>query len=227
MSSKILNVPYKCQNDADANLKHTDCGPCCIAMILGGLGQIMTTNAIVAAAGMTGDSGLSQSQVTNAASAFGLSMVWQAAYALDDLKKFIDNGQPPIALIKYANIPDRVDQHSTGGHFVVVVGYDDASGRVFINDPDYFPGTAGGYQKPYSYPTWLSAWGGFASGENLNFCLIVPQPIQAVSGQIIAVSTQAATSAGNLWVIAPAGLLFRDRPSTGGSAIGDWSLVNS
>ena len=36
MGSKILNVPYKCQNDADANLKHTDCGPCCIAMILGG-----------------------------------------------------------------------------------------------------------------------------------------------------------------------------------------------
>ncbi|HEY4722659.1 MAG TPA: C39 family peptidase [Anaerolineae bacterium] len=221
MGSKILNVPYKCQNDADANLKHTDCGPCCIAMILGSLGQTMTTNAIVAAAGMTGDSGLSQSQVASAASAFGLSMTWQAAYTLDDLKKVIDNGQPPIALIKYANIPDRVDQRSTGGHFVVVVGYDDASGRVFINDPDYFPGTAGGYQKPYSYQTWLSAWGGFAAGENLNFCLIVPQPPQPVNGEAIAAtSTQTAAPAGNVWVIAPAGLLFRDQPSTSGNTMG-------
>ena len=36
MGSQILNVPYKCQNDPDASAKRTDCGPCCIAMVLGG-----------------------------------------------------------------------------------------------------------------------------------------------------------------------------------------------
>jgi hypothetical protein len=50
MGSKILNVPYKCQNDPDANQKRTDCGPCCIAMILGGIDHQVTTNAVVAAA---------------------------------------------------------------------------------------------------------------------------------------------------------------------------------
>ena len=217
--SKILNVPYKCQNDVDASLKRTDCGPCCIAMILGGLGQTVTTNAVVAASGMSGDNGLMQSQVVNAAKAFGLNMAWQAGYTLDDLKRCIDNGQPPIALVKYANLPERVDVRSTGGHYVVVVGYDDATRRVFINDPDYFPGTNGGFQKAYSYDTWLSAWGGFAAGENTNFCLIVPQPAQAVTGEDIA-QPQPGGAETNVWVIAPAGLLFRSAPNAGASSIG-------
>lgn len=217
--SKILNVPYKCQNDSDANLKRTDCGPACIAMILGGMGQTVTTNAVVAASGMTGDNGLMQSQVVNAAKAFGLEMMWQAAYTLDDLKRFIDNGQPPIALIKYANIPDRVDVRSMGGHYVVVVGYDDATQRVFINDPDYFPGTNGGFQKAYDFSTWLSAWGGFAAGENLNFCLIVPQPAQPVKGEDIQRPQPGGTET-PVWVTAPAGLLFRSAPNAGASVIG-------
>ncbi len=217
--SKILNVPYKCQNDADANLKRTDCGPACIAMILGGLGQIVTTNAVVAASGQNGDSGLMQSQVVNAAKAFGLDMAWQSGYTLDDLKRFIDNGQPPIALIKYANIPDRVDTRSTGGHYVVVVGYDDATNRVFINDPDYFPGTNGGFQKGYSNDTWLSAWGGFAAGENVNFCLIVPQPAQPVGGEAITTPTPSGAET-NVWVTAPAGLLFRSAPTPGAMLLG-------
>ena len=168
MGSKILNVPYKCQNDPDANVKRTDCGPCCVAMILGGIGQQVTTNAVVAAANQQGDNGLTQSQVVNAASAFGLSMDWRQGFSLDDLKKFIDNGQPPIALVKYANLPDRVDKGSTGGHYVVVVGYDDAAQSIFINDPDMFPWHhAAGFQKAYSYTTWMSAWGGFAVGREL------------------------------------------------------------
>ena len=69
MGSKILNVPYKCQNDPDANLKRTDCGPCCVAMILGGTGQQVTTNAVTAAANQQGDAGLMQSQVVAAAAA--------------------------------------------------------------------------------------------------------------------------------------------------------------
>jgi hypothetical protein len=217
--SKILNVPYKCQNDADSDLKRTDCGPCCIAMILGGLGQIVTTNAVVAASGMSGDNGLMQSQVVNAAKAFGLDMAWQAGYTLDDLKRCIDNGQPPIALIKYANIPDRVDVRSTGGHYVVVVGYDNATGRVFINDPDYFPGTNGGFQKAYNDATWLAAWGGFAVNENVNFCLIVPQPAQPIGGQNPDTPQPVGAETG-VWVIAPAGLLFRSAPNAGASSIG-------
>lgn len=221
MGSKILNVPYKCQNDPDANLKRTDCGPCCIAMILGGLGQQLTTNAVVAAANQQGDNGLMQSQVINAARAFGLQMDWAQGFTLDDLKRFVDNGQPPIALVKYANLPERVDKASTGGHYVVVVGYDDDTQRIFINDPDYFPGTFGGYQKAYSYPTWLSAWGGFAAGENANFSLIFPTQADLIGGGDAAPSTQpAAPSTGEVFVTAPAGLLLRLQPTAGAGASG-------
>jgi hypothetical protein len=182
MGSKILNVPYKSQNDPDANLKRTDCGSCCVAMILNGIGQPVTTNAVTAAANQQGDNGLMQSQVVSAAAAFGLSMAWQQGFSLDNLKNYINNGQPPIALVKYAYLPDRVDQASTGGHYVVVVGHDDSAQCVFINDPDYYPGTSGGYQKAYAYQTWISAWGGFAPGENANFCLIYPNQVGLIGG---------------------------------------------
>ncbi len=222
MGSKILNVPYKCQNDPDANVKRTDCGPCCIAMILGGIGQQLTTNAVVAAANQQGDNGLMQSQVVNAAAAFGLSMTWSQGFTLDGLKQLIDNGQPPIALVKYANLPERVDTKSIGGHYVVVVGYDDATQRIFINDPDYFPGTSGGYQKAYGYQTWLSAWGGFAVGENANFSLIYPTKQGLISGEGSTgpVTQPVGQSTGDAYVIAPAGLLLRLQPNAGAGASG-------
>ncbi len=197
----MLNVPYKNQNDPDANLKRTDDGAACVAMILGELGQQVTTNAVTAAANQQGDSGLTQPQIVTAAHAFGLEMDWGHDYALDDLKRFIDNGQPLIAMIKYANIPDRVDRSLTGSHYVVVVGYDDATGRVFINDPDYYPGTSGGYQKPYSYQTWLLAWGGFAGGENWNFSLIFPKKAATVP----------VANTGDVWVSMSDGLNLRQQ----------------
>ena len=95
--------------------------------------------------------------------------------------------------MKYANLPERVDKGSTGGHYVVVVGYDDATQRIFINDPDYFPGTSGGFQKAYSYQTWLSAWGGFAAGENANFSLIYPTKVGLIGGGGTATPTSHAT----------------------------------
>jgi hypothetical protein len=224
MGSKILNVPYKCQNDPDANLKRTDCGPCCIAMILGGTGQQVTTNAVVAAANQQGDNGLMQSQVINAARAFGLAMDWKQGFTLDDLKRFIDNGQPPIALVKYANLPERVDKGSTGGHYVVVVGYDDAAQRIFINDPDYFPGTSGGFQKAYSYQTWMSAWGGFAAGENANFSLIFPTRVGLVGGSGAGTPAPAspppAAPTGEVFVTAVDGLRLRAQASRSGAELG-------
>jgi hypothetical protein len=225
MGSKILNVPYKCQNDPDANVKRTDCGPCCIAMILGGIGQQVTTNAVVAAANQQGDAGLMQSQVVAAASAFGLSMDWRQGFSLDELKKFIDNGQPPVALVKYANLPDRVDTASTGGHYVVVVGYDDDAQNIFINDPDTFPWAhAAGFQKAYPYSTWMSAWGGFAVGENWNFSLIFPTKVGLIggasSGAPAPAAPPAAAPTGDVFVTAANGLNLRAQPSASATLLG-------
>ena len=216
MAGVILNVPYKSQNDADADAKHTDCGPCCVAMILGALGQTVTTNAVTAASGMAADAGLSHKEVIQAAQAFGLNMYWNQGFSLDDLKSFLDKGLSPIALIKYGKIPDRFDQLYLAGHFVVIVGYDDVAQQVFINDPDYPAGWAQGYQRPCSYQTFLSAWGGFVPGENVNFSLIVPRLERPIPGVGVPGKSPGATpsprGSGDLWVIAPAGLSVRTRP---------------
>jgi hypothetical protein len=224
MGSRILSVPYKSQNDADATFKRSDCGPCCIAMILAAMGQNVTTNQVTAASGIVGDSGLRLDQMVTTAAAFGLSLFFQSGLGLDDLKRFIDNGQPPIALINYGNIPDRFDQHYTGGHFVLVVGYDDDSGRVFINDPDYPPGSMG-YQRPYSFPVFSGAWGGFEPNVNPNFCLVIPQPPKPIPGTATAAPQPVQpAAAGDVWVVAPAGLAFRAQADASAPLIGGLSF---
>jgi hypothetical protein len=57
----------------------------------------------------------------------------------------IDNGRPPIALVKYANCRSA-STCDRPADYVLVVGYDDATHRI-INDPDYFPGTNGAIRR--------------------------------------------------------------------------------
>ncbi len=227
MGGRILNVPYRSQYDADAALKRSDCGPACLAMILGAVGRAMSTRAITAASGNSNDSGWRPDQVVGAAGAFGLSMRVETNGTLDALKRLIDRGQPPIALIKYGKVSDRWDQKHTAGYFVVVVGYDDVTRRVFINDPGYPPG-AMGYQRPYSYQTFLDAWGGFEPTENHNRCLIATRPPVPVPSAVISMppagdptsrpdspSRRASPPADSddVWVVAAAGLALRQQPT--------------
>jgi hypothetical protein len=215
MSSKILNVPYKRQWDPDAGQKKTDCGPCCVAMILAGMGKAVATNDVVnAAGGMSGDSGLLQWEVARKAGAFSLEMAVGSGFTLDQLKSFLDNGQPLIALIKYANLPDRVDKGSVNGHYVVVVGYDDARQVVFINDPDYFAGTTDGYQKAYPYTTWLAAWrGDNATDQTYNCSAIYPTKQGVIGGSGISTPPPTDQQTGDVYVVAPRGVQLRAQPS--------------
>ncbi len=227
MGSRILNVPYKSQYGVDAALKRSDCGPACIAMLLGAVGRTLPTHAITTASSMVGDSGLRPNQVVDAARALGLTLSFEAGCTLDALKRLIDNGQPPIALIQYSKIPDRWDQSYTAGYFVVVVGYDDATHRVFINDPGYPPG-AMGYQRPYLYQMFLNAWETAEPAQNHTFCLIVPQPAVPVAGTLLAAPpadmsapqpnlsprpTAPPARSRDIWVVAPLGLALRQQPN--------------
>ncbi len=213
MSSKILNVPYKSQLDpADANLAYADCGPCCLAMILAGTGKSITTNAVARAAGMVqGDkTGRLLSQLVSAAQSFGLAMA-SGQSSLDDLKRLIDNGEPPVALVKYENLPQRYDPRYTGGHYVLVVGYDEQN--IFINDPYYPAGSTAGYQKPYSYQGWLAAWKADGATDQTYQCKLVYPTQQGLIGG--AGGTPPVNEpALDVYVIAPAGLQLRAQPST-------------
>ncbi len=212
MSGKILNVPYKSQLDpADANMAYADCGPCCLAMILAGIGKSVTTNAVAQAAGMVqGDkTGRLQSQLVSAAAKFGLAMAARQSN-LDDLKHLIDNNQPLVALVKYENLPQRYDPRYKGGHYVLVVGYDDQN--IYINDPYYPAGSSTGYQKAYSYQGWLAAWKADGATDQTYQCKMVYPTQQGLIGGADGTPPTNEPSR-EVYVIAPAGLQLRAQPS--------------
>src|SRR3972149_1512533 len=113
MSGRILNVPYKSQNDVDAPLKRVVSGPACLAMLLAALGQEISTNAVAAAGDIAADGTLSLEQVVTVGHAFGLDLSYRTGSTLEGLKRLIDNGQPGIALIKYDKIIYRWNKKST------------------------------------------------------------------------------------------------------------------
>ena len=179
MSSRILNVPYKSQNDPDALRKNNDCGPACVAMLLLTQGQDVRTDDVYAASGVTGDRPLRFDQVEASAAAHGLTLTSRVGLARQDLCNYIDQGTPVIALIKYEYLPDRQGQGTTGGHFVLVVGYDDDAGEIVINDPYYWGDLRSkGDHHHYDYNTWEQAWGRCNEDGNPNHALMIPQLAQ-------------------------------------------------
>ena len=181
MSRCVLNVTYKSQNDPDAQVENNDCGPCCLAMILLTQGKNVTTADVYAASGVRADRPLTFDEVKTAAGNYGLPLSWRMGISLQDVRSYIDQGTPVIALIKYQYLADRQGQSTTGGHFVLVVGYDDDAGEIVINDPYYWgPLRDKGDHHHYDYNTWEQAWGRCNEDSNPNHSILIPQLTQPV-----------------------------------------------
>jgi len=181
MSSRILNVPYKSQNDPDAQLENNDCGPACVAMILAAQGLDVRTSDVYDASGVMEDHPLTFAEVTIAASHYGLPLNARVGLSLQDIRNYIDRGTPIIALVKYQYLPDRQGQGTVGGHFVLVVGYDDDAGEIIIHDPYYWgPLRSKGAHHRYDYATWEQAWGRCDEDGNPNHSALVPQLVRPV-----------------------------------------------
>jgi hypothetical protein len=111
---------------------------------------------------------------------YGLAFDYATGRRLDDLKRWIDEGKPPIALVRYSHwsqIQPGVSTQDgfTGPHFVVVVGYGD--GNIVINDPNYWPPRRlEGYRKAWSEELFHLAWSqvGMPAMPNPNNAVIVP-----------------------------------------------------
>ena len=221
MSDRILNVPYKSQNDVDATLKRDDSGPACLAMLLAALGQEISTNAVAATGDIAADGTLSLEQVITVGHAFGLELSYRTGCTLEDLKQLIDKGQPGIALIKYDKIIYRWNKTSTERHFVMVVGYDNETNRVIVNDPDYPPGPQG-YQVQYSYKVFLNAWGGFNSANQPNYCLVIPRLNKALAGVTITPLTAKSplVISDDAWVVSPKDIALRAQADSSADEIG-------
>ena len=181
MGSRILDVPYKSQNDPDAQGVFNDCGPACIATLLATQGQNVATSDVYAASGVTQDRPLSFAEVRTAAARYDLPLSWRLDVRLQDVQNYIDQGTPVIALVKYLYLPDRQGQSTTTGHFVLVVGYDDDAREIIINDPYYWgPLRSKGDHHHYDYDTWEQAWGRCQEDGNPNHSILIPQLNQPV-----------------------------------------------
>lgn len=178
--ARILKVPYRSQWDDDANKSITDCGPACLAMVLDYYGKYVGINKLLAATGVAPGKYVSFGQLQRVARAYDVTFEYGVNRRLNDLKRWIDEGKPAIALVKYSywsQIEPRVSTQDTftGPHFVVVVGYGD--GHIYLNDPNYWPPRREeGHTKAWSEVMFNLAWSNVRTPRthNPNNSVIVP-----------------------------------------------------
>lgn len=170
--TRILGVPYRSQWDDDANKSRTDCGPACLAMVLGYYGTQVAINELLAATGAAPGQYVSFGQMQRVARPYGVTFDYAVNHTLDDLKRWVGEGKPAIALVRYgvwSRIRPRVSTQDTftGPHFVVVVGY--GEGNIYINDPNYWPPRREeGHRKAWSEELFNQAWSNVGSAGLLN-----------------------------------------------------------
>jgi nucleoid-associated protein YgaU/uncharacterized protein YvpB len=180
MMAKILDVPYRSQWDDDANKSTTDCGPACLAMVLDYYGKRANINELFDATGAEAGQYVGFGQLQQVARAYGVTFRYGANYRLNDLKRWIDEDKPAIALVKYSHWSEldagvSTQDTFTGPHFVVIVGYGD--GSIYINDPNYWPPRRGeGHRKAWSEVLFNLAWSNVSTPNvpNPNNAVIVP-----------------------------------------------------
>ncbi|MBN2394417.1 MAG: C39 family peptidase [Anaerolineae bacterium] len=218
MTTRMLNVPFVSRHSEDG--ARLDCGACCVAMLLEAMTQPTSAHDVAAAGeanptpGKTGCR-LSPTAVLRGALAQGLTMFQGKSQTLSDLTRLIDDGQPPIVALKYGLLADRLERRCTGRHYVLVVGYDNIAGLVYVNDPHYpeaCEGRSGGYRRAYAYEAFLAAWEGL--GFNLLAPVPAPPPFPRLDAALsFAAPTGGAAKLGDAWVIASPSLWLRPQPN--------------
>ncbi|MEM9776712.1 MAG: C39 family peptidase, partial [Chloroflexota bacterium] len=171
-----LEVPYRSQWAEDAASKDTDCGPTCAAMILNYYGVELSPDQAYEVFSRAFGWHFGRNQFTftwhlvdlqdhfNVDSGHFTFGNQQAA--ITKLKAMIDEGRPFIALVNYTPWRNITNINYTGGHFVVVTGYDDE--HIMMHDPLFGgnnPESNAHFKMTYSQ--FAAGWGGFRN-PNIN-----------------------------------------------------------
>lgn len=141
-----LVVPYISQREPGATYSPNDCGPTCVAMIVGSRGVNVTPDQIYQDTYLSGSGLISVTDLQNVSAMYGVPMQRKNGYDLNGLRVSLDEGKPAILLIDYAPVMRAGLNESPINvlHFVVVVGYNDRG--FLIHDP-YWRGTGGAYRE--------------------------------------------------------------------------------
>jgi len=181
-----LDIPYRSQQDADANENLADCGPTCVAMVLNYYGIAMTPNNVYRHMSAVPEGQFPKVyQLKEALAKFNLpnqrDQYLSKWNALENLRQKIDAGHPMIALVKYQPWRQSTGNLFDWGHFVVVTGYDDTN--IYFHDPIYGawrPRSLGAHYA-MSHDLFCAGWGGFPVTENPNWvCIVVPKSVDGV-----------------------------------------------
>jgi len=150
----MLSVPYVPQNDpmrADDDYSNSDCGPACVQMVIGWRGRVVPVDQVSMATGLP--AGFKYTMPANlivAAAKFDLALVHRFGLPTDQIgpltlgliRSEVDADRPVIVLVHYPSLPIRRDMTFTGGHYVVVTGYEPDTNAIIYHDP-YWPDLAG------------------------------------------------------------------------------------
>lgn len=178
-----LDIPYRSQQDADANENKADCGPTCVAMVLNHYGIPMTPNGVYqhmspVPVGEFPKVGQLREVFTTHNLPHRRDQYLSQWNALETLRQNIDAGHPMIALVKYQPWRQSTGNLFDWGHFVVVTGYDDAN--IYFHDPIYgaWRPRSLGANYAMSYELFCAGWGGFPVEENPNWvCVVIPKAV--------------------------------------------------
>lgn len=156
-----LAVTWIGQNTSRADDDYTpsDCGAACVAMLVG-----RSVDEISVATGKPrGYVSISINELITAAAKFGLRLQ-HASLTLAEICSEIERDHAVIVLVNYQSLPApcRYDARYNGGHYLLVVGYDET--YITYHDP-YWPDESHGAYRLLTRNEFLTAYTTVAPGN--------------------------------------------------------------
>lgn len=160
-TGRRLSVQWVGQNTSRTDDDYTlsDCGAAIVAMLVK-----RSVDDVSIATGKPRDyKFLSFDDLIKAAAMFGLRLQ-HAPLTVSEICSEIERGNPVIVLVNYQSLPasSRFDARYNGGHYLLIVGYNDAG--IIYHDP-YWPDEARGAYKSMTRGEFLTAYTTVAPGN--------------------------------------------------------------